>query len=454
MPYRIIRGGCPYCDLCCMCNIARKAVYGREAIYPFLPSKQFGEIQAGGEIFLEAPQRFLTLDQIIILPKLFLPSRLNKCIELGREPLFIDVDTECSLGGFKVKLPVIVAAMGSTDIANRRGLILSEGTAKAGIIQVIGENVVNMRGYDRRTTNQPCLKERILKYFEHLNEDYGGLVIQQNVEDANYELWNKIYSDKDLDEYIERGLIGFEIKAGQGAKPGLGEEVKVKRNLALKLKHIFFFPDDPEKIEKEWYEIHSVPGTFTKEILSDMIRLAKNNYPRVKIWLKLGPYADLDEIIEVAVKAGIDCITIDGSEGGTGMSPLIAMRELGYPTIVCLKKIFNAKKKGLNTSMIIAGRLFDGGHLVKSMCLGADGIAMARPFIIASEGRYGPKENPIAKLENPAMGIVNFVEAIKTEVQMLASALGKYSLKELSKDDLGALDKRVAEMFNIKYVYE
>ncbi len=99
-----------------------------------------------------------------------------------------------------------------------------------------------------------------------------------------------------------------------------------------------------------------------------MIKLAKNNYPRVKIWLKLGPYADLDEVIETAVKAGVDCITIDGSEGGTGMSPLVAMRELGYPTIVCLKKIYEAKKKGLKTTMLIAGRLFDGGHLVKSMC--------------------------------------------------------------------------------------
>ncbi len=136
------------------------------------------------------------------------------------------------------------------------------------------------------------------------------------------------------------------------------------------------------------------------------------------------------------------------------MSPLVAMRDLGYPTIVCLKKILEAKQKGIKTTMIIAGRLLDGGHLVKSMCLGADGIAMARPFIIASEGRFGPKNKPIAKLDNPADGIVNFIEAIKIEAQMLSSALGKYSLKELSKEDVGALDKRLADIFNIKYVYE
>jgi len=206
-------------------------------------------------------------------------------------------------------------------------------------------------------------------------------------------------------------------------------------------------------VEREWYERHSVPGTFTKEILNDMIKLAKNNYPRVKIWLKLGPYADLDEITDVAFKAGVDCITIDGSEGGTGMSPIAAMRELGYPTLVCLKKIADTKKHGIKTSMIIASRLFEGGHLVKSLCLGADGVAMARPFIIASEGRFGPANKPVKKLHNQADGIVNFVEAIKVEAQMLASALGKYSLSELSKEDVGALDKVVAEMFNIKYLY-
>ncbi|MCD6164602.1 MAG: hypothetical protein J7J30_04125 [Candidatus Odinarchaeota archaeon] len=143
-----------------------------------------------------------------------MPSRLKKSVELGREPLFIDVETETTLGGFKVKLPLVVAAMGSTDVANKRGLILSEGSARAGIIQVIGENVINMRGYDKRISGQPCLKERILKYLEHVNDDCGGVLIQQNVEDANAELWNKIYSDKDLDEYIDRGLIGFEIKGG------------------------------------------------------------------------------------------------------------------------------------------------------------------------------------------------------------------------------------------------
>ncbi len=36
---------------------------------------------------------------------------------------------------------------------------------------------------------------------------------------------------------------------------------------------------------------------------------------------------------------------------------------------------------------------------------------------------------------------------------MLTSALGKYSLNELTKEDVGAIDKVVAEMFNIEQIY-
>jgi len=103
--------------------------------------------------------------------------------------------------------------------------------------------------------------------------------------------------------------------------------------------------------------------------------------------------------------------------------------------------------------MLMARRPLSGAHLVKSMCLGANEITMARLFIIAAEGRYGPRERPIKKLENLTDEIVNFVEAVKAEAQMLASALGKYTLRGLSKEDVGALDKRLAGMFEIGYMY-
>lgn len=436
---KLISIGSKFTDTYPVDEISFKAKLGNEAIYPFSKFDEYGRALLGADIYYR-PTRFHTLDRLILLPPAFTPLRLKKMEELLREPIYTDVDTEVTIGGFKSKLPITVASMGSTDIANKLGVKIAIGAARSGIVMGIGENVATMRGYNKRLSkNQPTFKERIINYLENLKDDYGGVVIQQNVEDAYDELWNKVYSDKQLEPYIDRGLIAFEIKLGQGAKPGLGGEVKVSREEALKLKQKYYFPEDPEKIIKKNYERHSAPGTFTESILSSMIRLMKNNYPRVKIWVKTGPYRDLDKVIEVAWKNGADAIVIDGKEGGTGMSPIIAMKDLGYPTIVCLKKIHDARMRNINTSLLISGRLYNGGHVVKSLALGANAVSMGRPFIIAAQ--YGTK------------GIENFVNAIKTEIQMLISALGKYKIQDLGKEDLGALDKEIAEMFNIEYIY-
>jgi NAD(P)H-dependent flavin oxidoreductase YrpB (nitropropane dioxygenase family) len=103
--------------------------------------------------------------------------------------------------------------------------------------------------------------------------------------------------------------------------------------------------------------------------------------------------------------------------------------------------------------MIIAGGLTDGSNIVKSLCLGADGVAMGRAFIIASEARLGPSAKPVRKLKDSVGGIVNFVEATKVEVQMLASALDVYKLNQLSKESITALDKTVADILKIWYIY-
>lgn len=451
----------PNYELWGLTEVAKKSVYGKDAVFPFYPeekgSKHFKDLILGYDMYPEILERFRSLDDIILLPPQFTPRRLEKAMDLIREPIYADVDTEATLGGFRVKLPVVVAAMGSTGVSNRRGLDISKGSAKAGIVNVIGENVVTVRGYDRRLSDQPCFKERALAYLENIEDGYGGLVIQQNVEDANFELWKRVYSDPDFDQYIQEGLIGFEIKGGQGAKPGLGGEIRVSKEVAKKLMTKFYFPEDPEKADKDWYDRHSVPGTFTRGILREQIRGMVNEYRsqyrRVRIWVKTGPYRDLSDVIRISEESGADAITIDGKEGGTGMAPTVALRELGYPTLVCLKKIYDAKNSGARIDMMIAGGLTDGADIVKSLCLGADGVAMGRAFIVASEATFGPLEKPNKVLKEGWEGVVKFVDALKVECQLLASALGKYSLKELSKEDVGATKEEISRMFGIEYIY-
>ena len=79
----------------------------------------------------------------------------------------------------------------------------------------------------------------------------------------------------------------------------------------------------------------------------------RNDYT-FKIWLKTGPYRDLTKVIRVATDAGIDAITIDGKEGGTGMSPTVALQNLGLPTLICLRSVKNRERK-IETSIILSG---------------------------------------------------------------------------------------------------
>ena len=450
-------------------EIIRRARLGRRAIYPLI--LKYGRFSIHGLNIFTENKRFHDLDDIILVPPQFTPRRLKKAIELAtREPVFFDVNTKSMIGGFEVDLPIVQSSMGSQDDWNRVAVYAAIACAKAGIICGIGENVSSTWGYDKRKkADQPCFMERALAFLE--NSKCGGLVIQQNEEEAFDELWNKIYSDKRFDRYIQDGRIGFEIKAGQGAKPGLGGEKIVDRNQALALKQKYYIYPDPEKIESSYYERHSSPDIFTEEFLEYRIRKLKNDYPRVKVWVKTGPFRDLEKVFEICSKAGADCLVIDGKEGGTGMSPTVALKDLGLPLIACFIIIRKARQKGFNLPVVVSGRLYNGSHLVKALALGANGIAMGRPFLLSAYA-YRFSSFVISKelYKNPFIGFLidhffrpnkssvnfveNFIESVRIEAQMLTSALGKYDLNELAKEDLATLNENLARALGVNYIYE
>lgn len=423
-------------------EVADRARRGRSAVYPFSPRSEFGNALLGAEIYEAGYPRFGTLSSVLLVPPLFTPLRLKKMNELLREPVFLDVETERSVGGFRSSMPLCVASMGSTDVYNKVSLEVARAAARAGIPMGIGENVATVWGFSRRNKpSQPCFMERAMAYLENLKDKYGGLLIQQSLEDAYNELWNNCYSNKDLSPYIEEGLIGFEIKLGQGAKPGLGGETMVQREDALRLVHKYHFEEDPGEEVKEMYSRHSAPGTFTREILRGMIRMMKNNYPRCRLWLKSGPYRDLSEAALIASSEGADAFWIDGKEGGTGMSPVVALKDLGLPTLACLSNAMKMKRGGASLDIVVSGRLVDGGDVVKSLCLGASAAGVGRPIVVSA---YTGGEE----------GVTRYLEAVKMEIQLLTSALGKYSVADLGADDVRATSRELADALGILSIYD
>ena len=209
--------------------IRARARRGNAAAFPDLDGY-------GRTLFGAGPREPLDeLDALRIVPPVFVPGRLEKMFELGREPMWNDVDLSGTVGGFATPLPVFVCAFGSTEVAGGDlGVAAGTQAGRLGIPMVIGENVVPMRGYGRMSDDQPGrgLVDRIRAYAEVAPAGQGGVVVQQSTEDADAEVWNLVYSDPYATGLLDDGRLAFELKVGQGAKPGLGGMTVLTRTAA------------------------------------------------------------------------------------------------------------------------------------------------------------------------------------------------------------------------------
>ncbi|HET9137745.1 glutamate synthase-related protein [Actinophytocola sp.] len=362
------------------------------------------------------------LDLARIVPPVFVPQRLEKMFELGREPLYGDVDLRSSIGGFAAPLPVFLCAFGSTQVAGGQlGVAASEQAARLGIPMVIGENVVPMHGYGRLAdAAEHGLIGRIRAYAHAVPDGVGGVVVQQSTEDADAEVWNLVYSDPFATMLLESGRLAFELKVGQGAKPGLGGMTVLTRAAAASVSEQYTV-DDPFGPDEAMVLRSSSPGTFTEEILRQQIRLMRNNYPRARVWVKLHPGRDVGHAAQVAWSAGADAVTVDGAEGGTGWAPSVFLDQVGLPLAECLRRI--GKHSDGAAALLASGRIWEGARALKCLAMGATAVGLGRAALLAVS-------------EDATDGLVRLVRCLELELRLLLSALGKYHVSALTADDL------------------
>jgi len=394
-------------------EVRRRAREGRAAAFPRV--EQYGSTLYGATPAAAGGTDLL--DALRLVPPVFVPRRLEKLIELAREPVYRDVDLRTGIGGFRSRLPLYLSAFGSTQVAAKNlGIAVSVQAGRAGIPMVIGENVVPVNGYGRSQPADSALLGRIRAYAEAVPPGFGGVVIQQSTEDADAEVWNLVYSDPYVQDLLESGRLAFELKVGQGAKPGLGGLTIVDRRTADRLSEAYEI-DDQCGFGAMALRCSS-PGTFTDEILRQQIRLMRNNYPRARVWVKLPPARDVREAALVAWQAGADAVTVDGAEGGTGWAPLCFLQEVGLPLGECLSRI------GPTTHCLLAsGRMWEGSRVAKALALGARAVGLGRAALLAVD-------------EDPVDGFLRLTECLAGELQMLTSALGKYHTDHLGLEDL------------------
>jgi hypothetical protein len=373
----------------------------------------------GTALFGAADSRPDALDELRIVPPVFMPRRMDKLLDLGREPLYTDVGLGTDLGGFAAPAPVFLSAFGSTSVSSSGlGLAAARQAGRLGIPMVVGENIVPMSGYRPGDSPARSLLARLTAYSDDLPDGLGGVVVQQSTEDAEAEVWNLVYTDPAARPLLESGRLGFELKVGQGAKPGLGGMTVIDRAAAGGLAARYELDEAALGADAGRVLRSGSPGTVTEEVLFHQVRLMRNNYPRARIWVKLHPGRDVAAVTAVAWRAGADAVTVDGAEGGTGWAPLSFLDHVGLPLRECLRRIGRPA-----SCLLVTGRMWEGSRAVKSLALGARAVGLGRAALLATD-------------EDPEAGLVRLVECLAMELRMLVSALGKYEVSELGPEDV------------------
>jgi len=490
-----ISGMCVTCVEGCvgMCEVGRSAYRGREAIYP----QPFG-------IITTASQKAYPID----LSHFNIMGTAVGAVGIEEDPdkaIFPNVNLEARLGqdkGIKLRVPFVIAGLGSTNVAKQNWDGLAVGSAIAGTVLTIGENVCGMdvdaQIKGGRVIHSPELESRVKLFKRWQRDGYGAIVVQANVEDTRL----------GVQEYaIEKlGVDAVELKWGQGAKD-IGGEVKIKsleKAQLLKKRGYLLIPDplNPATIEEfnegvfVEFERHSRVGMVKEEDFVNRIKQLRNIGAKY-ISLKTGAYrpADLARAVKFSSIAKIDYLTVDGAGGGTGMSPWRMMNEWGIPGVELWSLLHKycerlAKKGEYVPDIILAGGFTLEDQVFKGLALVAPyvkAIGMARaplaavmvaktlgkaidsgelPIFLERLGRtreaifvtaeqlkreYG---KDYEKIPTSAIGLYTYYERLTTGLQQLMAGARKFRLDLVDRNDLVALTKEAAEISGIPYVMD
>jgi len=355
----------------------------------------------------------------------FVPVQLNKRpVDYYQE----EIKTETVFGNFNISTPIIIGAMSFGALSKEAKIVLAKASSLAGIVANTGEG--GMLEEERKFADK--------------------LIIQYST--GRFGINDKVLEQADA----------IEIKIGQGAKPGSGG----------------FLAKD--KITPEIIQVRNVSGKEdihspayhsdikNKDDLKEKVNWLKQRNVPVIIKMAAG---DIEKDLDIALYAGPDIISLDGMEGGTGAAPEVLLDEVGIPLIPALvrarQKINQSNSK---CQLWVGGNFSKGGDIAKALALGADGVFMAFSFLISMgclycrqchlgrcPGGIATQDQELRKnldIDKAVVNIVNFVKNCSEEIKMISGSVGKNNVHDLSKDDLRALTSEMAEIAQVKAVWQ
>jgi hypothetical protein len=512
-------GLCTLCRADCKgrCETWLASLKGRKLLYP----RDFGTVTAGSGTTV---QMGVAYNSLRIQGYNYGARGLRKGLTHSADDcLFTNVSTEIEFGQktkTSARVPLMTGALGSTFVAAKYWDSFAVGAALVGFPIVIGENVV---GVDReaviekgRVVKSPELDRRINTYLRY-SDGYGAVIVQLNVEDARNGVAEYV-----MEKYGDKVVI--ELKWGQGAKC-IGGEIQVSdldyaQFLARRGYLLDPNPMLPEVQEgfragaiksfarhsRLGYTDLDSPAAVEEAFHDNVAYLRKLGFPRIS--LKTGAYGmeALAMAIKFATDAKIDLLTIDGSSGGTGMSPWNMMETWGVTSIHLHNKAHEyasllARKKKRVVDMAFAGGLAREDHIFKALALGAPfvklvcmGRAMMIPGFLGSniEGALHPERRAKAnghweslpgtvtesgvraeeifagyfevqkkiggkameEIPYGAIAIWTLCDKLRAGLQQIMAGARKFSPAEISRDDLMSANRETEQELGIPFMTE
>lgn len=510
-------GLCTLCRADCKgkCETWVSGMKGRKLLYP----RDFGSVTAGSGNTLQVGVSYgTTRIQGYVYGSNGRPAGVSDSAD---DCLFTRVSLETEFGWHqktRCRMPLMTGALGSTFVAAKYWDSFAIGAALAGFPIVVGENVV---GVDRaaeirngRILKAPELDRRIETFLRY-HDGYGAIIVQLNVEDTRNGVAEYV-----IDRYGDKAII--ELKWGQGAKC-IGGEIQVDNLDYAKFlaKRGYLVDPDPLLPETEaafeagaikafarhsrlGYTDRPSPEAVREDFTATVARLRSLGYQRIS--LKTGSYGM--EALAMAIRYASDCeldlLTIDGSGGGTGMSPWHMMEQWGIPPIYLHAKAHQyasmlAARNRRVVDLAFAGTLSREDHVFKALSLGAPfarlvcmGRAIMIPAFVGSnvEGALHPErrdrvcghwdslppaaaENGIraeeifagyfdvrkrvgademAKIPYGAIAICTFVDKLGAGLQQLMAGARRFSMGAMTRDDLMAANRETAAEIGIPFM--
>ncbi|AGA33196.1 Glutamate synthase [NADPH] large chain [Thioalkalivibrio nitratireducens DSM 14787] len=290
----------------------------------------------------------------------------------------------------------------------------------------------------------------------------GGMLPEEQAENSRYlfELGPARfgYHDGILDK-----VQAFHFKGGQAAKTGVGGVLpgaKVSDEIA-KVRGI-----EPGR---DAVSPPAIPDLETPEAFRRFAGEVRERTGGIPVGFKLSAN-HIEQDLGFALEAGADYVILDGRGGGTGASPALLRDHISVPTIPALARArhyLDLRGVSGRVTLIVTGGLRTPADFVKALALGADGIALGNSAIHAI-GCVGARichtnrcpsgvathDPDLRRRLDPGQGaerLERFLTASLDLMTVLARAIGRPRLSDLSRDDLITFDRDLVQLANVPF---